>query len=210
MTDMMERQEDRQLELFSQTKGFSSSKVVLPRSSFMRRLRNYEKGLLVTIGFITIAIISFSLGVEKGKRLVSSDTLLERAALPRNVEPEAAEPPGQKQEINEGKPDSQYSETGVLAKKQQDKPKTALIRKSSGQNDAKKGYTIQLASYKTKSYAQKEAEALKKNGLSPVVLTKGGYAVLCVGNFADRVAAESLLSELKKQKRYTGCLIRRL
>lgn len=184
----MERQEDHQLELFSQANDFGSSKAVLPRNSFMRRLRNYEKGLLVTIGFITIAIISFSLGVEKGRKMASSTTLLERAALPMREEPVAGVL--ERQEPVPVKPDSQYAETQVLAKKAQ--------------------YTIQLASYKTKSYAQKEAELLKKKGLAPVVLTKGNYVVVCVGNFADRVAAESLLSELKKQKRYTGCLIRRI
>lgn len=186
---MMDRQEDPQLELFSQANDFGSSKSSLPRSSFMRRLRNYEKGLLVTIGFIIIAIISFSLGVEKGRKMASSNTLLERASLPVREQPVSVVSE-QREEALPVTPDPQYAETQVLVKKAQ--------------------YTIQLASYKTKSYAQKEAELLKKKGLSPVVLTKGNYVVLCVGSFADRVAAESLLSELRKQKRYSGCLIRRL
>lgn len=70
------------------------------------------------------------------------------------------------------------------------------------------GFTIQLASYQTATYANKEAEKLKKKGLSPLVLPKGSYQVLCVGNFSDRKTAMSLLSELKKQ--YKDCFIRRL
>ena len=45
------------------------------------------------------------------------------------------------------------------------------------------GYTIQLASYKSKSFAQKEAELLKKKGFVPLVIPKGSYTILCVGKF---------------------------
>lgn len=69
-------------------------------------------------------------------------------------------------------------------------------------------YTIQLATYQTSTYAQKEAEKLRKRGLLPLVLSKGSYQVLCVGNFSNLNAAASLLSELKKQ--YRDCFIRRL
>lgn len=75
-------------------------------------------------------------------------------------------------------------------------------------DDDPDNYTIQLASYKTRKYAQKEADTLKKKGLLPLVLSKSGYAVLCVGNFSDKEAAKASLFEFKK--RYRSCYVRRL
>jgi len=69
-------------------------------------------------------------------------------------------------------------------------------------------YTIQLASYANKAYAQKEADALKKRGLEPLILSKGSYVILCVGRFADKDNAKALLPDLQKQ--YRGCFIRRI
>lgn len=69
-------------------------------------------------------------------------------------------------------------------------------------------YTIQLASYKSKASAQKEAEILKKRGLNPLIVSKGQYAVLCVGTFSGKEGAKALLTEL--EKKYRGCFIRRI
>lgn len=187
----MENRNYSQLELFSQQAAFDNSKPQLQRSSFLGYIRAYEKAVLIIICFITTAIISFSLGVEKGKRIVSSNMLLERARLPMPAQP-VVSMPELKQEAGNS-----------------DKPVRIVKPKEEAQKNIK-GYTIQVASYKTKEYAKREAESLKRRGLSTLFLNKGRYTVLCVGNFSNRNAAESLLSELKKQKRYAGCLIRRL
>lgn len=70
------------------------------------------------------------------------------------------------------------------------------------------GYTIQIASFKSRASAEKELSSLKKKGFSALILPKGEFAVVCVGNFSDKNAAKPLLSELKK--RYDDCYIRRL
>lgn len=196
----MEKNEYSQLELFNQQNDYGTSKTQRPGGSFLRRIRAYEKAVLIIIVFITIAIISFSLGLEKGKKIASSSVMLpERSALPRNEAPALGiEPTVQKQEVIEANPDLQNSVSPALVKKEQSKSTNV------------KGYTVQLASYKSESYAKKEAELLKKRGLSPLVLTKGDYVVLCVGSFPSRSAAEALLTKLKKEKRYSGCLIRRI
>lgn len=68
-------------------------------------------------------------------------------------------------------------------------------------------YLIQLATFASKAHALAEAEALKKKGFYPLFFSKGSYIVLCVGNLANKEAAQSLLLELKKQ--YKDCIIRR-
>jgi septal ring-binding cell division protein DamX len=176
----MEKQDSYQLELFSEA---SNSMVAGGRTfdnAFMRFIRNYEKTLLVIIGIVITSIISFSLGVEKGKAISLKPASLKPEVTQNiRVQPTKTPPPlPAKQVIPE-------------------RPKDSL-----------EGYTIQLASYRTKASAQKEAEALKKRGFSALVISKGSYAVLCVGKFANKENARTLLSQF--EKRYRGCYIRRL
>jgi len=193
----MNNQNSSQLELFSHSLGYSESKGRLT-SYFLRRIWVYEKVILFTIGFIITAVIAFSLGVEKGKTLavLNSDARFDIAKR-RQPNAEAARPKyisTQEQPLLERK-----NQTPVP------KSETAAPLKS---RDNLQNYTIQLASYKSRTYAQKEADTLKKKGLSPLIVSKGGYAVLYVGSFRDKENAKALLSELGKQ--YRGCFIRRI
>lgn len=69
-------------------------------------------------------------------------------------------------------------------------------------------YTIQVASYQTRTHAEKEAKALKKRGFSALVLSKGKYIIVCVGNFNDKEKAQSSLPQLRKS--YRDCFIKKL
>lgn len=68
----MDRKSHSQLELFSPPKGYSELKTQDNYNAFLSYIRNYEKVILIIIGFIVTGIISFSLGVEKGKTIVRS------------------------------------------------------------------------------------------------------------------------------------------
>ena len=169
---MREKQNSLQLELFSGSKDALDIKNPAANNSFLNFIWNYEKIILIIIGVITTSIISFSLGVEKGKRLSMQ------------------------------KADSRLDMALSVIPKVEDQLLTIKKEKSVY------GYTIQLASYKTKTYAQKEARVLKGKGLLPLILSKGDYIILCVGHFSKKETAQPLLSELKK--RYQGCYVRRL
>lgn len=170
----MDKKSHSQLELFSQPKGYSELKTQDNYNAFLSYIRNYEKIILIIIGFIVTGIISFSLGVEKGRTVVRPPSPIQ------TIDKSPLEPPKKQDSIK------------------QPQPKEEKIQ----------NYTIQLASYKTKAHAEQEAERLRKKGISPLVLSKGAYTVLCVGNFPDEKSAKSLLPELKK--RYQDCFIRRL
>ena len=177
---MMEKQANLQLELFTQTKNAASSGTSRKVSSFfLARIWNYEKTILIIIAVIITGVVSFSLGVEKGKRL----TLFKQAAPVTPIKQAAVE-------------DRAVPQATQEQKKQQASP------------TQKEGYIIRLASYKIKTHAQKEAELLKKKGLEPLVLSKGIYTVLCVGNIPNKQTASSLLTELRK--RYRDCYLARL
>lgn len=171
----MEKETNLQLELFTQTKDASNLKKRIFDRSFLAYIWDYEKTILIIISIALVSIISFSLGVEKGKRL----TILKNSPGPKNI-------PG-----------------GVVEEKEETVKQPVF-----GVPTEKENYIIRLASYKTKTYAQREVELLKKRGLSPLVLSKGGYIVLCVGNISNKQTARSLLSELRK--RYRDCYITRL
>lgn len=193
----MNNRNSSQLELFSQSLGYSESKGRL-RGYFWRRIWVYEKVILFTIGFIITAVIAFSLGVEKGKRLavLNNDARFDIAKT-KQPNAQAARPKY-----------SSTQEQPSVEKKPQiaiPKSKTATPLKS---RDNLQNYTIQLASYKTRTSAQKEAEVLKKKGFNPLIVSKGAYAVLCVGSFRDKENARVLVSELGKQ--YRDCFIRRI
>lgn len=187
----MDKESDLQLELFSGAGNGPPDASRKKNSSILKHLRNYERIILMIIGIAVTAIISFSFGVEKGKKI----SLLQ----------------------NNSRFDIGIQERQVLP--QQEIKKDALVTIQPRGNikidealkpppQEKTAFTVQLASYKTKSYAEKEAQALKKKGLIPLILTKGKYVVLCVGSFTNKENAQSLLTQL--EKKYNDCRIRRL
>jgi hypothetical protein len=187
---MMEKEENLQLDLFSQ--GAKPQIKSLPEHErFFSFIRAYEKKIILGIGIVVTGLICFSIGVEKGKRIVylkNTQAPEDKAAVTAAV--------------------------NTLQAKRFEPLPIVSVNTVSAQNTKKAveygaaGYTIQLASYKTKAFAQKEAELLKKKGFSPQVISKGNYTILCVGKFPDKQTAQSLLVQLTK--RYQGCHLRRL
>ena len=193
----MESPSHSQLELFSQVGGRGAVRRT-PQKPFLTYIRGYEKTMLVIIGIAVASLISFSLGVEKGKRAVLSQRqqaqLFDQAKL--NV---VTNPPEQAKPVPVSVP--------VIVQQQEivkSEPVVPVAQKIQVQGN----YTIQVASYKTKESAQKEAATLKKKGLPALVLPKGNYVILCVGNFTNKEKAQAMIAELSK--RYKGCYLRRL
>jgi hypothetical protein len=192
----MEKRSHSQLELFSETKIGHETKTHLP-NSLLTYIWGYEKAILIIICFIITGIVSFSLGVEKGKNVVASkvNSYLDLAVkIDERSSGQVATTQQSRKPIIEKQLPVPLEKQGVI--------NPAEIKESI------RNYTIQVASYQTKSHAEKEATTLKKKGFSPLVLSKGRYAVLCVGNFSNRERAKSLMPELKKL--YSDCFVRRL
>jgi hypothetical protein len=66
---MVEKQDYSQSELFSPADNSGQYKPQLPKNPFFLRIRGYEKVMLLIMGLVLTSIISFSLGVEKCKRI---------------------------------------------------------------------------------------------------------------------------------------------
>jgi hypothetical protein len=182
MTFEMKNEVSEQLELFLQAKDSSQKKkrILNAMSSY---IWIWEKSILIIIGLVITGIVSYSLGVEKGKKItqLKTDSRLDVAfkTQPKistsiSGQPIPESPPVEKDELKE------YIQN----------------------------YTIQVASFLNRINAQKEADTLKRKGLSSIVLPKGKFTIVCVGSFSNREEAESFLPKLKKQ--YQDCRIRRL
>jgi len=184
----MEHNNSYQLELF--TPGGNAG-VLKPRSekkAFLARFRAHDKVILMIIGVVVTSIVSFSLGVEKGKQISMRKSNVSFDVAVVEKLPQA--PLIQQRPVGK----AQAPVVQVLAAP----PVQATIG----------SYAIQVASYKTKSAALRESESLKKQGFVTTLLTKGDYIVLCVGNFNSKEKAQTMLPQLVK--RYQGCMIRRL
>ncbi|MFH1338680.1 MAG: SPOR domain-containing protein [Candidatus Omnitrophota bacterium] len=175
-----------QLELFDtdrdKPKLFKADKY---RPNFFSVVRIHEKAILIAIGIIVFSLVSFSLGVEEGKRLTERRTG-NREEKNLYVQPSQEEKAGEeKADKSEGEAEPVKKEKGLESK-----------------------YTIQVATFKTETYAQKEAERLKKRGLEAVIVPRGNFVSVCVGNFSERQEANISLNQLKKT--YNDCFVRRL
>lgn len=68
MTDMADRQDYSQSELFTQDMEGGGYKPHNPGKPFFTRIRGYEKVLLVIMGMVLLGLVSFSFGVESARR----------------------------------------------------------------------------------------------------------------------------------------------
>jgi len=202
----MEKVNNSQLELFAQSKDSYQYKSNYSDRSFFYNIKKNEKLILVIIAFLCTGIVSFILGVERGRKLISA-SLDPNFGLATNKEP-TLEP----KTIDRSTELVKVNRNQLLAKKESlNKAATVdnrpLIAEAEKTRDNRK-FTIQVASYKGRNSAQREAESLKKKGLLATVLPKSGYNILCVGSFNNKESAQTLFSQLKKQ--YPDCRIRRL
>ena len=160
-----------QLEFFKSQKYQSDTlKKGKYRPNFFGFIRLYEKAILLVIVIFIISLVSFSAGLEKGKRL-------KLQAQPKN-------------------------EQIIITS-----PLPGLEKKLKNKEDIAE-FTIQVATFKTQAYAQKEAKRLEKKGLSALIIPRGKYVCVSVGRFSRKKEASLTLSQLRKT--YHDCYIRRL
>ncbi len=181
-----------QLELFSEANN-AAKKNSYPHKTFPGCLRGHEKAVILVICFIITGVISFSLGMEKGKR---------NAPCAQNFRLDIAD------KLNKNAVQSQPAKAQAPSQNQLVTTPAKSISEPVKTKENLNGYTIQLASYKSKTTAQKEAKKLRNSGHKTLVLSKGNYSIVCVGTFPDKDIAKTQLSKLKKT--YPDSFVRRL
>ncbi len=173
-------QKDKQVEFFDDLSGAAkkSKKAKLHLARIAVSL-SYENIIILSIGLIMLLIVCYSLGIEKGQRLVQISSTGENAETTGNTE----------------------SATKIEQEQLQQKPKTLPVKKS-----PRLGPYIQVASFRTKKYAEKEMQRLKNSGHQPFLATWGRFKVVCVGGYKDKAEAVDALKQLRKV--YADCILR--
>ncbi|MBU2222037.1 MAG: SPOR domain-containing protein, partial [Candidatus Omnitrophica bacterium] len=166
-------------------------------AGFISRIRNYEKVVLGVMVFIIFGVVTFCIGVERGKSLSRLDNFKRLDVASKPVLP-----------VKSQETVISVAPANVIAVEQ------PLIKKIPAVAPAIKepagSYTVQVGSYKNNSAAQKEAQRLRQNGLDSLVLVKGAYSIVCIGSFTGKNKAQAALLKLKNQYQYHDCLLRRL
>ena len=177
-------------------------KTMRPQLFLSQLTLSLENAIIAGIFILMGVVFSFSVGVERGKKIALANSIKNVYSNVLSAPPEKAAPaPVAKQSTLKtmtpapvAVPIPQENITNEVA--------PALVSAGTG------SYTIQVASFKQLEYAQKEAEALRKKGYEIFVLPKGSYSIVCVGKFLGKDDADMTLARLKKT--YKDLMLRRL
>lgn len=164
-----------------------------PQESRKRRfIRIYlDTVVLVTIINVLVLILSFSLGIERGRKI---------AYLPgaKEVTVDSPNTP-QTNTVKKEPAHIQDEETVVEQKEAQSEEKI---------KPPKEHYGIQVASYAKENIAKSEKKRLESSGFSTILSKQGKYLVIFVSGYQTKKEAEKIKGQLKK--RYSDCIVRKL
>jgi len=186
---MFARKEHKQLEFFeeltkSPAKRFKRFKLPSVGEEKIVFKVSYEKIVLVSIVFVLILTLVFSLGVERGKTLRRPEAEEEKISV---VEVFQKKESRLKEENVNSEPIGKTKEAGLKSK----------------------FYTIQIAAYKDLSRAFEEKKKIEKRGLQAFILKgKKSWILVCVGSFSDISLAKKQLLVLRKT--YSDCFIKEI
>ena len=194
-----------QFELFPGAPGAEPKKTESPLFGQPFQL-SFENFIVFGMTFIMGMIVSFSFGVEKGKRIKTAS--LQKAGVIVDDQPVTRSEEADFAEVMEEEAPS-AEDTGIHENQLKIDENTAGFEKSVDKKASlAKIHTIQVASFKQKDRAEREAGDLGEIGHDAFIAQKGSYYIVCVGHFEERQQAKELLRLLKK--RYFDCYIRSL
>lgn len=170
----------------------------------LAKVRGYQKAIFQLVAFIFLGLVSFSLGVEKGKKTIARAIPQEISApfVPLN---EAISGSAVSDKPQKPEPEVKEYSGSLLAKNQN---QIEIFKPQQGAITAKAQWTIQVASILRSINVKKELSRLENKGYHAFWLVKGKYTVICVGKFAAKGHAQSSLAELKTK--YPDCQLRKL
>lgn len=189
---MLYDNKEKQKELFDEFKTeeksfklFKGQARLFQNRVFVFQL-SLEKTAFLFISAILILVVSFCVGIERGKRIVNITKPPASVILPATKQ----------------QPDA------IVVKKQtaqnffvktKSVPATNIITKTS--SIPRKGiiYTIRIASYTNKKLAADETSKIRQIGFPAYVKTSGKYYLICVGDYMDKKQADAILPALKNR-----------
>jgi len=166
-----------------------------------------ENIIVLCIICVMVVVLFFSFGVEKGKRItMPSDQADEYQVISPHENTSNSDMAG---EVNQAHSKETGVFSGVIPQDliEDSQPEyRGPLEKTDEQDEL---FTIQVASFKLRKNAQREAKRLEDGGHEDIfVMPKGSYSIVTVGRFSKRQEAKIFSNKLKN--RYNDCLVRRL
>ena len=157
-----------------------------------------DQAIGLTLALLVIYVLTFSWGVEKGKR-----SLRESQGI-RPVSAEAVSPAASQTII------ASVAKTPSVVMTDESVPKEVPITVSELPKPAAQvvrpdgKFTIQHVTYITQSAADREIQKLAKRGYSSFVIPSGKHLQVCIAAFQSRQDASQLLRQLRSQGLVSG------
>lgn len=171
-----------------------------------------EKIVFVSIGIIMLLVVSFALGVERGKaisvRTVEAKPAPAQAMVQAPAQRVQGQPTAAQVEPAAGQA-QQPAQVKTAATNIKPKEKSPAAAAKPAQNLSKpadlankaKPYTIVAAAFSKEVFATKELSRLKAGGFEPFVYYSEPYYLVCVGSFANKDSAQKVLNKVKQMHR---------
>jgi cell division septation protein DedD len=203
-----------QSELFDEFSSDESKQRKLRRPSDYPRKINLaisrEKLIFSGIFVILLFVISFSLGIERGKKIalrqiknVSEGTNQPDSSVnytPENQNETSNSPLADGKSATGNESDSQQVGIEIEPKKDIEEP-------TAKEEDLKEFYTLQAAAYSNLSRAQKEAKKVQDKGYKTTIDSSGKYHILLIGKYKTKAEADAIKTNFAKN--YKGCYVRK-
>jgi len=188
-----------QFELFPKKSDQHSSDQSKNRGQIKDLTLSVENIIVLCIILVMTCVLFFSFGVERGRRLVLNIQAPPAAISVDLPSPEAIPEVTETIEVSAGvalpAPIEATTDSEIIQV-----PVERVLTEADF-------FTIQVASYKQDSAAQREAKRLSESGYEIFVLAKGNFSIVCVGKFSGKDEAKEFSKKLKSK--YTDLLVRR-
>jgi hypothetical protein len=201
-------------ELFRDESSISISGFDRSKKSFLLRHQvtlTLDKLLLIFISQVIIFALTYSFGVEHGKKMMEKnlESLLPAHSDVVSLSRETPVPSTENGEtiINFKQEPANEAETAPVQSSDQE---TAVPKSAFPVVDlTKKGtYTIQLVTYADEKQAIQEITRLKSKGHDSFVILSGHYYQVCANYFENQAKARSFLKQFNELSRYPDAYVR--
>jgi hypothetical protein len=183
--EIKNRQE--QIELFSGSLQDSGGRQQNRHGSFFSFSFSLENIILLAIFCVMLVVLSFSLGVEKGKRSFVNKPVSAQIGV-ASIELKIP--------------------SSKIVVRPQIKNSAIVERQTKDLANGSARFTIQVASVEKNASFQYEVNKLKKIGYEAWIMPSGRYNRICVGKFTSESEASGHKKNLEKI--FNGCIIRRI
>lgn len=162
--------------------------------------------LLLGIVVVLLFILSFSLGVERGRKIAERYLAEKNKGSLEAIDDKFSIPPADLEKEENDNQNQPKEEAAVKDSKEQAEEKKG-DKKDKEEDKEESKYIIQLVTYLKEKIAIEEVEKLKKEGYPVYVSKKGNFTVILLGGFKNQEEAQKNMQILRKK--YKDCFIRR-